>query len=149
MCVSCHLIQPFHPLLPPSLFAFNLSQYQGLFQLVALRIRWPKYWSFSFSFSISPSDEYSGLISFRIDWFDLLAVQGTLKSLRAHMTIPVSQLFPLPPLPPWCTYIWSLCLCLYFCLEVMALFLRKSLNVLLTGNVAGRKPILTPRWNFL
>ena len=44
-----------------------------------LRIRWPKYWSFSFS--ISPSNEYSGLISFRIDWFDLLAVQGTLKSL--------------------------------------------------------------------
>ena len=45
----------------------------------ALRIRWPKYWSFSFS--ISPSNEYSGLISFRIDWLDLLAVQGTLKSL--------------------------------------------------------------------
>ena len=45
----------------------------------ALRIRWPEFWSFSFS--ISPSNEYSGLISFRIDWFDLLAVQGTLKSL--------------------------------------------------------------------
>ena len=49
---------------------------------LALLIRWPKYWSFSFS--ISPSNEYSGLISFRIDWFDLLAVQGTLKSLRHH-----------------------------------------------------------------
>ena len=48
----------------------------------ALHIRWPKYWSFSFS--ISPSDEYSGLISFRIDWLDLLAVQGTLKSLLQH-----------------------------------------------------------------
>ena len=48
----------------------------------ALRIRWPKYWSFSFS--ISPSNEYSGLIFFRIDWFDLLAVQGTLKSLLQH-----------------------------------------------------------------
>ena len=47
-----------------------------------LHIRWPKYWSFSFS--ISPSDEYSGLISFRIDWLDLLAVQGTLKSLLQH-----------------------------------------------------------------
>ena len=46
------------------------------------RIRWPKYWSFSFS--ISPSNEYSGLISFRIDWFDLLAVQGTLKCLLQH-----------------------------------------------------------------
>ena len=48
----------------------------------ALRIRWPKYWSFSFN--ISPSKEYSGLISFRIDWLDLLAVQGTLKSLLQH-----------------------------------------------------------------
>ena len=48
----------------------------------ALRIRWPKYWSFSFS--ISPSNEYSGLVSFRIDWFDLLAVQGTLKNLLQH-----------------------------------------------------------------
>ena len=48
----------------------------------ALRIRWPKYWSFSFS--ISPTNEYSGLISFRIDWFDLLAVQGTHKSLLQH-----------------------------------------------------------------
>ena len=47
--------------------------------------------------------EYWGLISFRIDWFDLLAVQGTLKSLRALMTIPVSQLIRLPPLPSWCT----------------------------------------------
>ena len=49
---------------------------------LALCIRWPKYWSFGFS--ISPSNEYSGLISFRIDWFDLLAVQGTLKSLLQH-----------------------------------------------------------------
>ena len=49
---------------------------------LALCIRWPKYWSFSFS--ISPSNEYSGLISFRIDWFDFLAVQGTLKSLLQH-----------------------------------------------------------------
>ena len=49
---------------------------------LALHIKWPKYWSFSFS--ISPSSEYSGSISFRIDWFDLLAVQGTLKSLLQH-----------------------------------------------------------------
>ena len=49
-----------------------------------LHIRWPKYWSFSFS--ISPSNEYSGLISFRTDWLDLLAVQGTLKSLLQHHT---------------------------------------------------------------
>ena len=55
-----------------------------------LHIRWPKYWSFSFS--ISPSDEYSGLISFRMDWFDLLAVQGTLKSLLQHCSSKASVL---------------------------------------------------------
>ena len=56
----------------------------------ALHIRWPKYWSFSFS--ISPSNEYSGLISFKIDWFDLLAVQGTLKSLLQHHSSKASIL---------------------------------------------------------
>ena len=56
----------------------------------ALRIRWPKYWSFSFS--ISPSNEYTGLISFRMDWLDLLAVQGTLKSLLQHHSSKASIL---------------------------------------------------------
>ena len=55
-----------------------------------LHLRWPKYWSFSFS--ISPSNEYSGLISFRIDWFDLIAVQGTLKSLLQHHSSKASIL---------------------------------------------------------
>ena len=50
----------------------------------ALRIKWPKYWSFSFSFSISPSDEYSGLISFRMDWLELLVIQGNLSLLQHH-----------------------------------------------------------------
>ena len=73
---SSHLI----PLSSPSPSALNLSQHQGsLFKWSALRIRWPKYWSFSFN--ISPSSEHPGLISFRMDWLDLLAVQGTLKSL--------------------------------------------------------------------
>ena len=72
-------IQSSHPLLPPYPPALNLSQHQGLFSKSTLPIRWPKYWSFSFS--ISPSNKYSGLISFRIYWFDLLAAQGTLKSL--------------------------------------------------------------------
>ena len=76
------VIQPSHPLSPSSHPALNLSQHQGLFQESALCIMWPKYWSFSFS--ISPSNEYSGLISLRNDWFDLLAVQGTLKSLLQH-----------------------------------------------------------------
>ena len=59
----------------------------------ALHIRCPKYWSFSFSISISPSNEYSGLISFRMDWLDLLAVQGTLKSLFQHHSSKVSILW--------------------------------------------------------
>ena len=75
MIPSSHLILC-HPLLllppiPPSIRVFSKES--------ALRIRWPKYWSFSFS--ISPSNEHPGLISFRMDWLDLLAVQGTLKSL--------------------------------------------------------------------
>ena len=74
-------IQPSHLLLSPSPPAFNLSKNQGLFHWV-IGIKWPKYWRFNFS--ICPSNEYSGLISFRIDWFDFHAVQGTLKSLLQH-----------------------------------------------------------------
>ena len=83
-------IQPPHPLLSPSLSAFNLSQIRIFSNELALHIRWPKYWSFSFS--ISPSNEYSGLISFRIDWFDLPADQGTLKSLLQHHSSKASIL---------------------------------------------------------
>ena len=72
---SNHLILCCPLLLPPSLF----PRIRVFSSVLAFHIRWPKYWSFSFS--ISPSSEYSGLISFRIDWFDLLAVQGTLKGL--------------------------------------------------------------------
>ena len=75
-------IQPSHPLSSPSPPAFSLSQHQGLSSESVLRIRWPKYCSFSFS--ISPPNEYSDLISFRMDWLDLLAVQETLKSLQHH-----------------------------------------------------------------
>ena len=82
-------IQSSHPLLSSSPPAFNLSQLQGLFQWG--HIRWPKYWSFSFS--ISPSNEYSGLISFRMDWLDLLAVQGTPKSLLQHHSSKASILW--------------------------------------------------------
>ena len=82
-------IQLSHPLSSPSPPMFNLSQLQGPFQSV-LRMRWPKYWSFSFI--ISPSNEYSGLISFGIDWLDLFAVQGTLKSLLQHHSTKASIL---------------------------------------------------------
>ena len=78
-------IQPSHPLSSPSPPALNLSQHQGLFY-----IRWPKYWSFSFS--ISPSNEHPRLISFRMDWLDLLAVQATLKSLLQHHSSKASIL---------------------------------------------------------
>ena len=74
---SNHLILC-HPLLPPSIFpSIRVFSNESV-----LHIRWPKYWSFSFS--ISPSKEYSGLISFWIDWFDLLAVKGTLSLLQHH-----------------------------------------------------------------
>ena len=72
-------IQLSHPLLSPSPPAFYFSQHRGLFQWASSL---PKYWSFSFS--SSPFTEYSGLISFRMDWFNLLAVQGTPKSLLQH-----------------------------------------------------------------
>ena len=71
--ILCHLL-----LLPPSIF----PRIRVFSNESVLHIRWPKYWSFSFS--ISPPSEFSGLISFRIDWFELLAVQGTLKSLLQH-----------------------------------------------------------------
>ena len=83
-------IQPSHLLSSPSPPALNPSQHQSLFQWVNLRMRWPKYWSFSFS--ISPSNEHPGLISFRMDWLDLLAVQGTLKSLLQHHSSKASIL---------------------------------------------------------
>ena len=75
---SNHLILCHPLLLPPSIFP-SIRVFSNKF---VLHIRWPKYWHFSFN--ISPSNEYSGLISFRIDWLDLLAVQGILKSLLQH-----------------------------------------------------------------
>ena len=90
---SKHLVlsHPLLLLLPsvfPSIRVFSIK--------LALHIRWPKSWSFSFS--ISPSNEYSGLIFFRIDWFDFLAVQGTLKSLLQHHRSKVSILHTQPSL---------------------------------------------------
>ena len=80
---SLHLSSPSAlPSVFPSIWVFSNES--------ALRIRWPKYWSFSFN--ISPSNEYSGLISFRMDWLDLLAVQGTLKSLLQHHSSKASFL---------------------------------------------------------
>ena len=84
-------IQPSHPLSSPSPPAPNPFQHQSLFfNESTLRMRWPKYWSFSFS--IIPSKEHPGLISFRMDWLDLLAVQGTLKSFLQHHSSKASIL---------------------------------------------------------
>ena len=83
-------IQLSHALPSPSPPTFSLSQHQGFSNESALRIRWPKYWSFSFN--ISPSNEHPGLISFRMDWSDLLEIQGTLKSLLQHHTSKASIL---------------------------------------------------------
>ena len=83
---SNHLILCRPLLLPPSIFSsIRVFSNESVFH-----IRWPKYWSFSFS--ISPSNEYSGLISFRMDWLDLLAVQGTLKTLLQHHSSKASIL---------------------------------------------------------
>ena len=84
---SNHLILCCPLLLQPSIFpSIRVFSNESV-----LRIRWPKYWRFSFS--ISPSNEYSGLISLKIDWFDLLAVQGTLKSLLQHHNLKASILW--------------------------------------------------------
>ena len=83
---SYHLILCLLLLLLPSIFP-NIRVFS---KESALRIRWPKYWSFSFNISLS--NEYSGLISFRMNWLDLLAVQGTLKSLLQHHNSKVSML---------------------------------------------------------
>ena len=82
---SCSLSQWYHPTISSSVTLFSSCPQSlpasGSFPMNWLCNRWPKYWSFSFSFNISPSNEHSGLVSFKMNWLDLLAVQGTLKSL--------------------------------------------------------------------
>ena len=90
---SNHLILYCPLLLPSILTSIGIFSSES-----ALRLRWPKYWSFSFS--ISPSHEYSGLISFRIDWFDFLAVRETPKSLLQHHSLKASVL--------WCSAFFML-----------------------------------------
>ena len=84
-------IQPSHPVVPFSSCLQSFPASGSFPNESVLQIRWPKYWSFSFS--ISPSNEHLGLISFRMDWLDLLAVQGTLKSLLPHHSSKASILW--------------------------------------------------------
>ena len=82
VCACMHMSAHMYPLMHTHVCAFNFPSISVLSNSSALCIRQPKYWSFSFS--ISPSNEYSGLISFRMDWFDRLAVQGTHKNVLQH-----------------------------------------------------------------
>ena len=129
--ILCH---PLH--LPPSIFpSIRVFSNESVF-----RIRWPKYWSFSFS--ISPSNEYSGLISFRMDWFDLLAVQGTFKTLLQHHSLKASIKVQLAH--PYMTTGKTIALTIWtFVVEVMSLlfnilsrfviaFLPRSKNLLIS-----------------
>ena len=113
-------IQPSH-CLPPSSLAFSLYQHQGLSQWVGFLLHMAKYWSFSFS--ISPSNEYSGLISFRIDWFDLLAVQRTRKSLLQHHSLKASIL--------WCSA--------FFMVQFSHLYMTTWKTIALTRQTFVRK----------
>ena len=110
MIPSNHLILCHPLLLLPSVFV----SIRAFSNKLAFHIRWPKYYSFSFSFS--PSDEYSGLISFRIYWFDLLAAQGTLKSLLQHHGLKVSIL--------WCSA--------FFLIQLSHLYMTTGKTIVLT-----------------
>ena len=117
-------IQPSHPLSSPSPPAPNPSQHQGLLNESVLHIRWPKYWSFSFS--ISPSIEYSGLISFRMDWLDLLAVQGTCKGLLQHHSSKASIL--------WCSA--------FFVIQLSHLYMTTGKTIALTRRTSVGKVMI-------
>ena len=113
---SNHLILCYPLLLPPSIF-LSIRVYSNE---SVLCIRWPEYWSFSFN--ISPTNEHPGLISFRMDWLDLLAVQGTLKSLLQHHSSKTSVL--------WCS----------------AFFIVQLSHPYMT---TGKKKIALTRWTFV
>ena len=135
---SNHLILCCPLLLPPSIFPFIRVFSTEL----TLYIRWPKHWSFSFS--ISSSNEYSGLISFRIDWFDLLAVQGTLKSLLQHHSSKASILqylgfFMVPLSHPYMATGKTIALTIWaFIGKVMSLLLN-MLSWFVTASLPRRK----------
>ena len=146
-------IQPSHPLSPPSPPALNLSQHQGLFQWVGSCIRWLKYWSFS----INPFSEYSGLIFFRIDWFDLLAVQGTLKSflqyhsskasafLMVHLSHPYMTTGKTITLTRW-TFVSKVMSLFFNMLSTLVIaFLPKSKHLLISWLQSPSVVILEPR----
>ena len=116
-------IQPSHALSSPSPPALNASQIRVFSNESTLCIRWPKYWSFSFS--IIPSKEILGLISFRMDWLDLLAVQGTLKNLLQHLSSKASIL--------WCSA--------FFTVQLLHAYMTTGKTIVLTRRAASTKPL--------
>ena len=118
---SCPLIQWCHQTISSSVVPFSsclqfFTNIRVISSESVLLIRWPKIWSFSFS--INPPNEYSGLISFRIDWFDLLVVQGTLKCLLQHHSSKPSML--------WCSAFFMVQLLLVSYRQYVAVWERKS-----------------------
>ena len=128
-------IQPSHPLSSPSP-PWYIPSIRVFSNESVLCIRWPKYWSFSFS--ISPSNEYSGLISFRMDWLDLLSVQGTLKSVLQHhrskaLILRCSNFFIVQILHPYMTTGKSIALTRQtFVGKVMSLFFNMLSRLVIT-----------------
>ena len=135
LILCCPLLLP--PSIPPSIRVFSDES--------AVRIRWPKYWSFSFS--ISSSNEYSGLISFRMDWLDLLAVQGTLKSLLQHHSSKASILqrspfFIVQLLHPYMTTGKNIALTRQTFVDKVMSLLFNMLSRLVTTSLPRSKPLL-------
>ena len=127
-------MQPSYPLLSPSLLASVFPSIRVFSSESALQLRWPKCWSFN----ISPSNEYSGLISFRLDWVDLLAVQGTLKSLLQHHSskasvLQCSDFFIVPRSHPYMTTGKTIALARWtFVGKVMSLLLNMLSRLVIT-----------------
>ena len=139
--------------------AFNLSQYQGIFNESVLHIRWPKYWSFSFN--NSPSNKYSGLVSFRMGWLDFLAVQGTKSLLQHHSSkssilqrsaffmVQLLQLYMTTgktiPLTRWAFVGSVMCLLFNILSRLVITFLPKSMCLLISWLQSPFAVILEPK----
>ena len=139
--LSNHLILCCPLLLLPSVF----PSIRVFSRELALCIRWPKYWSFSLS--ISPSNEYSGLISFRIDWFDLLEVQGILKSLLQHHSLktsilPYSAFFMVQLSHPYMATRKTIALTIWTFVRKVISLLCNTLSRFFTGFLLGYKRLL-------
>ena len=114
-CIS-EATQPYHLLMPSTLSPSIFPSIRDLSNESSVSIIWPKYWNFSFSFIISPSSEYSRLISLKIDWFDLLAVQRTFRSLLQHHSLKTSIL--------WCSA--------FFTVQLSQLYVTTGKTIALT-----------------